>query len=309
MMQIQFIQILKVIFVLSTIVSVTDCCSSRILLLREHTLKIVEHQDNFHNHLHEHAHQLQQQIERRVVDMVNQMEMQQKLLAQQQLLELGEQQQSEGGGTEEPLLDWQDLGEAALSETTTEQPITIESTETWAVGGETTTAATGEPPPSIEQIISTPSSPMESSTEANSNTDTSLPPAGGKTKVQDSFNYVREVLPCSDSYKSDFCLNGGRCFRFPLANHSFYSCECADGYVGERCESKTLNEQYVIAPPAQELQPKIGMARIVLSFPMLILLSTIYVAFGAVFMFRSVPKQRSEQNQLRLHKQRFFVSC
>lgn len=46
---------------------------------------------------------------------------------------------------------------------------------------------------------------------------------------------------CTGQFLTDFCLNGGRCFRVPMGNQSLFSCECADGFVGERCESKSVN--------------------------------------------------------------------
>lgn len=54
------------------------------------------------------------------------------------------------------------------------------------------------------------------------------------------YSIMNDVLsfPCTGEFLTKFCLNGGRCFRYPVGNHSLFSCECADGYVGERCESK-----------------------------------------------------------------------
>lgn len=51
---------------------------------------------------------------------------------------------------------------------------------------------------------------------------------------------------CTGQFLTDFCLNGGRCFRVPMGNQSLFSCECADGYVGERCESKSVNGEFFI---------------------------------------------------------------
>ncbi|XP_022234864.2 protein gurken [Drosophila obscura] len=312
MMRIPLIQIIKVIFVLSTIVAVTDCCSSRILLLREHTLKIVQHQHNFHNHMHEHAHELQQQIEEHVVQLVNQMELQQQQQEEQQqqqqlqptVREVPPEPDEDGEllpntveeASVEPMLEEQLLGEPSASsteswlagESTTKTDATTETTTTTL----TTVTHTGEPPPDD----SSPSS-------AGATFSTAIP----MDKVKDTADII--MLPCSDSFKTNFCLNGGNCFRYPLGNNSLYWCRCADGYDGLRCEFKNWNGDYVKAPPALEAHPKIRMARIVFSFPMLILLSTIYVLFAAVFMLRNAPEYRRKQQQLNLHKQRFFVRC
>ncbi|EDV44735.2 uncharacterized protein Dana_GF20173 [Drosophila ananassae] len=125
MMPIPIIQIFKVIFVLSTIVAVTDCCSSRILLLREHTLNIVQHQ---HNHLHEHAHELQQQ--------------EMAYASQWELQQLQEQQQLEAAAQEAALEANTDLElcidpiSAQSVETSTESSlasgILSSSTDSWS---------------------------------------------------------------------------------------------------------------------------------------------------------------------------------
>lgn len=56
------------------------------------------------------------------------------------------------------------------------------------------------------------------------------------------YTIMKDVLSfaCTGQFLTDFCLNKGRCFRYPVGNQSFFSCECADGYVGERCESKSV---------------------------------------------------------------------
>ncbi|XP_055857831.1 protein gurken-like [Episyrphus balteatus] len=55
------------------------------------------------------------------------------------------------------------------------------------------------------------------------------------------FKLISEIvsLECVDILKLEFCLNGGRCFLYPILNHSLTSCECAEGFVGERCEAKS----------------------------------------------------------------------
>lgn len=114
------------------------------------------------------------------------------------------------------------------------------------------------------------------------------------------YKIMRDVLSyeCLGNFLTDFCLNGGRCFRYPIANHSFYSCECADGYVGERCESKTIiNELHMpasitLAKHGLPAQPKILMARVVFTFPALIVLSMIYIVIAVVFVIQR-PKKPS----------------
>lgn len=53
---------------------------------------------------------------------------------------------------------------------------------------------------------------------------------------------------CSPLFELHYCLNGGRCFNYTIANYTSPSCECSEGYFGERCEVKTLSENYYRRP-------------------------------------------------------------
>ncbi|KAH8266617.1 hypothetical protein KR018_003750 [Drosophila ironensis] len=293
--------LINVIFVLSTIVAVTDCCSSRILLLREHTLKIVEHQHNFHNHLHEHAHELQQQANA----FVDQWQLQQhfEAVAQEAAVALNPEPLPDTD-MEVPQVDESteavDVGDTlssstgswstveSSSSTTTTIPADISSTTTTA----TTVTHTGEPPPDQSSP-----NPLDWSP--------TMPP--GSEGPRKNVSEV-QLLPCSEEYKANFCLNGGRCFHHPMVNSKvLHSCLCKDDYVGERCEYKNWNGGFVYVPPVEKR--KVRMAHIVFSFPVLIMLSSLYVLFAAVFLLRNVPDYRQKQQQLHLRKQRFFVRC
>ncbi|XP_020807853.1 protein gurken [Drosophila serrata] len=322
MMQISFIHILKVIFVLSTIVAVTDCCSSRILLLREHTLKIVQHQHDYH--MHEHAHELQQKIEETAVQMLNQLELQRHQLeasAQDAAEELRQDADTDRETDPNPDPDNEKLYAKPVEEATEagnlaqEADIFGSSTATWltqrgsdppafssssssleTVTMSTTIATdTGDTPP-IDQSSS---NPLDSSTPRPEDKGTNRT---NETEVQ--------MLPCSEEYNASFCLNGGHCFRHPMVNNTvFHSCICVNDYDGERCAYKSWNGDYVYTPPP--LHRKVRMAQIVFSFPVLIMLSSLYVFFAAVFMLRNVPdyNRRKQQQLQHLHNQRFFVRC
>ncbi|TMW48554.1 hypothetical protein DOY81_006366, partial [Sarcophaga bullata] len=99
---------------------------------------------------------------------------------------------------------------------------------------------------------------------------------------------------CTGQFLTDFCLNGGRCFRVPMGNQSLFSCECADGYVGERCESKSVNGVFVPTSALDNRKPKILTARIVFSFPMLIFLTIVYLFFGMAIVFKCQPPFRAK---------------
>ncbi|KAH8281860.1 hypothetical protein KR054_003354 [Drosophila jambulina] len=311
MMQIPFIHILKVIFVLSTIVAVTDCCSSRILLLREHTLKIVQHQHDYH--MHEHAHELQQKIEETAVQMLSQLELQRHQLeaSAQDAAEELRQDADADTNTEtnpnsdpdkdqlyaEPVEEATEAGnlaqEAEIFGSSTATWLTAfspssSSSETATMSTTVATTDTGDSPPPNPLDLSTPRPEDDKGTNRTN-----------ETEVQ--------MLPCSEEYKASFCLNGGHCFRHPMVNNTvFHSCICVNDYDGERCAYKSWNGDYVYTPPT--LHRKVRMAQIVFSFPVLIMLSSLYVLFAAVFMLRNVPDYNRRKQQ-HLHNQRFFVRC
>lgn len=52
------------------------------------------------------------------------------------------------------------------------------------------------------------------------------------------------TLECNEAFDEVYCLNGGRCFNVTVATYSFPSCECATGYMGERCDRKYLDRSY-----------------------------------------------------------------
>lgn len=300
MMQIPFTRIFEVIFVLSTIVVVTNCCSSRILLLREHTLKIVQHQ---HSHMHEHAHELQQQIQETAVELLNRLELQRKQLENSAQEEAAEQLRPETDPNEETETQQPIVEEDADSEAMdpAEETDALESsTASWLISDSSTPIAASETVTTPETVTHTGEPPPDQSSSSQPTVSSTPIPLNKETEIQ--------MLPCSEAYNTSFCLNGGHCFQHPMVNNTvFHSCLCVNDYDGERCAYKSWNGDYVYTPST--VQRKVRMAHIVFSFPVLIMLSSLYVLFAAVFMLRNVPDYRRKQQQLHLHKQRFFVTC
>ncbi|XP_016945557.3 protein gurken [Drosophila suzukii] len=300
MMQIPFTRIFEVIFVLSTIVVVTNCCSSRILLLREHTLKIVQHQ---HSHMHEHAHELQQQIQETAVELLNRLELQRKQLENSAQEEAAEQLRPETDPNEETETQQPIVEEDADSEAMdpAEETDALESsTASWLISDSSTPIAASETVTTPETVTHTGEPPPDQSSSSQPTVSSTPTPLNKETEIQ--------MLPCSEAYNTSFCLNGGHCFQHPMVNNTvFHSCLCVNDYDGERCAYKSWNGDYVYTPST--VQRKVRMAHIVCSFPVLIMLSSLYVLFAAVFMLRNVPDYRRKQQQLHLHKQRFFVTC
>lgn len=65
-------------------------------------------------------------------------------------------------------------------------------------------------------------------------------PNAGNSKDQ-----LMRMGKCSLLFEENYCLNGGKCYNFTIANSTMPTCECADGFMGERCESKYLDGTYL----------------------------------------------------------------
>lgn len=92
-------------------------------------------------------------------------------------------------------------------------------------------------------------------------TDPRSGPGPGGTAAGTSSNQQRQQQPqpnsgankdqlmrmgkCSLLFEENYCLNGGKCYNFTIANSTMPTCECADGFMGERCESKYLDGTYL----------------------------------------------------------------
>ncbi|XP_063598091.1 uncharacterized protein LOC134774662 isoform X1 [Penaeus indicus] len=62
-------------------------------------------------------------------------------------------------------------------------------------------------------------------------------------------NITFQTYSCPPAYAAWYCLNGATCFTVKIGESILYNCECADGYMGQRCEFKDLDGSYL---PARE---------------------------------------------------------
>ncbi|XP_028967300.1 protein spitz-like [Galendromus occidentalis] len=58
-------------------------------------------------------------------------------------------------------------------------------------------------------------------------------------------NVTFRTYPCPEAYAKWYCLNGAHCFSVKIGESVLYNCECADGYMGQRCEFKDLDGTYI----------------------------------------------------------------
>lgn len=58
-------------------------------------------------------------------------------------------------------------------------------------------------------------------------------------------NVTFQTYACPEAYAKWYCLNGASCFSLKIGESILYNCECAAGYVGQRCEFKDLDGTYL----------------------------------------------------------------
>ncbi|XP_073822559.1 gurken [Musca autumnalis] len=254
--------LLRIIFMLSTIVAVTDCCSSRILFLREQTFNIIQ------------QHKMQQY----------QQQQQQGNDHHQQVNEKYEQHVHSGTAlSSENIFN---KNHTNVNSDDDESPSGDEQSANDGLGKETSAHLDRPPPISKDDAVQPTKGSSDTSVLPTTKENIREKPAYGIFDLY--YNIMRDVLsiPCTGQILTEFCLNGGRCFSYPIGNHTFPSCECADGYEGERCEWKTVNGVVVATSTLDSDQPKIRTARVIFSFPMLIFLTITYLFFGMAIVFK-----------------------
>ncbi|RZC43051.1 uncharacterized protein BDFB_001198, partial [Asbolus verrucosus] len=58
-------------------------------------------------------------------------------------------------------------------------------------------------------------------------------------------NITFHTYECPPAYAAWYCLNGATCFTVKIGDSLLYNCECAEGYMGPRCEYKDLDGSYL----------------------------------------------------------------
>ncbi|KAJ9580179.1 hypothetical protein L9F63_004162, partial [Diploptera punctata] len=58
-------------------------------------------------------------------------------------------------------------------------------------------------------------------------------------------NITFHTYACPPAYAKWYCLNGATCFTVKIGESLLYNCECAEGYIGQRCEFKDLDGSYL----------------------------------------------------------------
>nr|XP_040580825.1 protein spitz-like [Lepeophtheirus salmonis] len=109
-----------------------------------------------------------------------------------------------------------------------------------------------------------------------------------------------QTYACPPAYAAWYCLNGATCFAVKIAESILYNCECADGYMGQRCEFKDPDGSYLPARKKLYLLKSPGFGLIFLTAFGLVILAAI---LGALY-----TKHRTKSKLTQLRKEVEVIS-
>ncbi|KAL7639717.1 UNVERIFIED_CONTAM: hypothetical protein RMT77_010222 [Armadillidium vulgare] len=105
-------------------------------------------------------------------------------------------------------------------------------------------------------------------------------------------NVTFPTYACPPAYAAWFCLNGATCFTVKIQDAILYNCECAEGYMGPRCEFKDLDGSYLPARERVLLETASIAGGACIAIVMVFL-----VLFGMyVFLHKDREKMRNHEN-------------
>nr|XP_018897374.1 PREDICTED: protein spitz-like isoform X1 [Bemisia tabaci] len=100
-------------------------------------------------------------------------------------------------------------------------------------------------------------------------------------------NITFDTYVCPPNYAKEYCLSGGTCFTVKIGESILFNCECADGFMGQRCEFKDLEGSYLPTRKAVLLET----ASIASGATIAVLL----VVFAGVSMYIHIQRRHKQQ--------------
>ncbi|KAH8266651.1 hypothetical protein KR018_006761 [Drosophila ironensis] len=67
-------------------------------------------------------------------------------------------------------------------------------------------------------------------------------------------NITFSTYKCPETFDAWYCLNDAHCFAVKIGDLPVYSCECAVGFMGQRCEYKEIDNTYLPKRPRPMLE-------------------------------------------------------
>lgn len=116
-------------------------------------------------------------------------------------------------------------------------------------------------------------------------------------------NITFQTYACPPAYEAWYCLNGATCFTVKIADTILYNCECADGYMGQRCEFKDLNHSYQFLPTREKLLMGMGLVGKTSSRVGPVFLAVLIIIVAAAIVSFIVTRTRTRAKKARIMKQ------
>lgn len=98
------------------------------------------------------------------------------------------------------------------------------------------------------------------------------------TAQQQRPNISLPIFNCPPAYAAWYCLNDATCFTVEIHKEILYNCECANGFIGPRCEYKEIDDSYLPTRQRAMLETaSIASGATLALFIMLILCLSLYI--------------------------------
>ncbi|EDV98761.1 GH13498 [Drosophila grimshawi] len=111
-------------------------------------------------------------------------------------------------------------------------------------------------------------------------------------------NITFPTYKCPDNFDAWYCLNDAHCFAVKIAELPVYSCECAIGFMGQRCEYKEIDGSYLPKRP----RPMLEKASIA-SGAMCALVFMLFVCLAFYLRFEQRAAKKAYELERELHHQ------
>jgi len=103
-------------------------------------------------------------------------------------------------------------------------------------------------------------------------------------------NITFQTYACPPAYAAWYCLNGATCFTVKIGQSILYNCECADGFMGQRCEFKDLDGTYLSSSERLRMAASVRNAGSSVTFGVIVII--VGTAIGAVVFTRKRNRAR-----------------
>jgi len=103
-------------------------------------------------------------------------------------------------------------------------------------------------------------------------------------------NITFQTYACPPAYAAWYCLNGATCFTVKIGQSILYNCECADGFMGQRCEFKDLDGTYLSSSERLRMAASVRTAGSSVTFGVIVII--VGTAIGAVVFTRKRTRAR-----------------